>query len=351
MNLKENKLIKRNSNVELLRILCMLAIISSHYVSHGLGDVQLEGMNRYIEEFLYMWPRISVNCFGILTGFYLVDNAKNLKEKILDLCSSRWFYSVAISGLMFFFDMSQRNFDYSFDYFASAFFPIITFRHNYVTNFLILYMMIPFINGMIKNLDNKEYKGLIIFLILVLSVWPTLLRLVSLYKNGTFSYLGWMILLYLLGGYLKRNKGNGLLWRKPVENGIFWILLTLVFHFCVEPKIFWIREGYFTGNLFSFIALMCSISIVIFCVSLPERHSRIINFISASNFAVLLIHDDPLIRGFLWHKILNVTKKYDGIWFIYNAMMIIILIYITCIVIDKIYVYGIKKIFKYIFKV
>lgn len=85
--LKEReKVKKRESNLELLRILAMLLIFLGHYVYWGIGDEFKTGnfFNELIFNFLILGGRIGVNIFVLISSWFLIDSKFNFK-KIIDL--------------------------------------------------------------------------------------------------------------------------------------------------------------------------------------------------------------------------------------------------------------------------
>lgn len=76
------------------------------------------------------------------------------------------------------------------------------------------------------------------------------------------------------------------------------------------------------------------------------KYSRCINGIANSTFAVLLIHDDPLVRKIVWTRIFNNASFGTSEYLWLHAFITIVSIYTFCILVDKIYVYGIKSAFQ-----
>ena len=88
----------RKSNLELLRILAMLAIVSGHLLTQSsLGNVT--GTNHILALLLGSGVRIGVNVFLILGAWFMVD-AKFRAERIVRLYLEVFFYSVPITICM-----------------------------------------------------------------------------------------------------------------------------------------------------------------------------------------------------------------------------------------------------------
>ena len=78
-----------------------------------------------------------------------------------------------------------------------------------------------------------------------------------------------------------------------------------------------------------------------FFLELDISYSKAINILAASSFAVLLIHDDPLIRKIFWNKVSSYVN--EELLFV-HLFFSVSLIYVMCILIDKVYVFVKKKI-------
>lgn len=80
-------------------------------------------------------------------------------------------------------------------------------------------------------------------------------------------------------------------------------------------------------------------------IGFSERKSKVINWIASSNFAVILIHDDPLIRANIWTKLINKSFLENANIGIFTVCMVgtIIAVYISCVLIDKCYKVLVNK--------
>ena len=70
---------KRQSNIELLRILAMLFIIAYHFVYHGdvyYPHVDISGFNRIFTTFLRPFGKMGVNIFVMISGYFLIASQK-----------------------------------------------------------------------------------------------------------------------------------------------------------------------------------------------------------------------------------------------------------------------------------
>lgn len=65
---------ERNSNFEILRIICMLLIVAHHFSVHGgfYYDASVISLNRFWIQFLIPCGRVGTNCFVMISGYFLV---------------------------------------------------------------------------------------------------------------------------------------------------------------------------------------------------------------------------------------------------------------------------------------
>ena len=84
---------KRLSNFELLRIISMILIVSSHYVLHAPEFTKGLTVNKYILDFISLGGKIGVNCFILITGFFLVKSEFKL-DKFIKLIMEVFTYSI-----------------------------------------------------------------------------------------------------------------------------------------------------------------------------------------------------------------------------------------------------------------
>ena len=83
--------------------------------------------------------------------------------------------------------------------------------------------------------------------------------------------------------------------------------------------------------------VIISISAFCFFKNLHVRKSKVINYISASTFGILLIHDNSWAsRRFLWHEIVGKIEYTNIILF---SLFSITIIYLVCFLFDKLRYY------------
>lgn len=340
----------RNSNIELLRIICMLLIVASHYIGHGLGI--LPGVNGKVEAFILLWTRIAVGCFVVISGYFSANRQNGIYYKLKKLLADRLFYSLSISIIFLLIGKSQLN----VDNIVYAIFPDLLCRHNFVASFLVLYLFIPFLNRMISALDYGEFKKLMLVFTSVFSIWPSIIGKTDFWNDNVYSYVGCMVYFYLLGAFLRIviEKRPSLPKAPLVRLGGIGCVI-LVSSFCFSTKLSMLFSSKTQGLLYqnNIITVISIVFIFLTIIGFPEGNSKLVNWVAASNFAVILIHDDPLVRANIWSLLINKSLMENLSVGIFSVYMIgtIVAVYISCVLIDKLYKVLVNKYWcKFIFK-
>ena len=320
----ENKLTtnrKRESNIELLRIVLMLMIIVHHMIVHGLQSNDLSKNRVYIT--LNVFSVIAVNCFVFISGYY------GIKFKIKTLVSfiiQAIFYSV-VTYLIYHVFISAEN--YSTSELIHSFFPVTYAKWWFLNAFLAVYILSPFINKGIDCLNS--YQSAIIVLILV-------------YLNSSYSVIGYsfysgdghsfftLLSIYIIarfcGKYIKEINKSLILYIATyiLTLALFYILFTIDY---IDTAIRLISYGcplVILGAIFFF-----------YTFRKIKIQSHIINKIAPLCFGVYLIHDTTdtrtLIKGFT-AQMNNAIE--NPLVMGLALVMVSILIFILCASIEKV---------------
>ena len=83
----------RKSNIELLRIISMILIISFHYVYKSGYACDILNFNSFIVKVFYLFGELGVNLFFLITGYFMVDG-KFSKQKMVKLLLEIEFYNL-----------------------------------------------------------------------------------------------------------------------------------------------------------------------------------------------------------------------------------------------------------------
>lgn len=282
----------------------------------------------------------AVNIYALITG-YVYINSTHKYSKFLNLWLSVFFYSFFITLIYKFLTPNII----SITTLIKSAFPIITKQYWYFSSYFCLFIFIPFINILIKNLSKQQHKFLIyciIFCFCVLNFASTILGLDIFNLNGGYSFL-WLMSLYIIGAYLKlyENDFNKYNKNKFLYAYILSVCITFLLRFlskCIKFKLLGIFSnsgGMFISYISPFI-LLSAISLVLFFARLKFKNTtkKIILKLSKLSFGVYLIHEQNLIRStFIKNRFCLLAQK-TPIVILSNVLIKSFIIFTCCLFIE-----------------
>lgn len=305
INTKKN----RSSNFELVRIIAMCMIVLNHFSNYsGLMNSELHTV-RAIGYFFIIGGKYGSALF-VLIGSYFMAEKPTKAISMLRI----WFYTVAISILCRIvslpFGVGSINEIYK------SLFPVLFNAYWFVTVYLALLLVSPWLSRYIKTISRNAYRNLLIVLFIILSLIPTVLSGRDLYCNEFV----WFIYLFLIAGYFKQfdvRKGRiGLLVISTVSWLLMWVILIVS-----EGEMLFIRDS---GSI---LVLIGSVSLFLLLKNTQINTNRLINICGMSTFSVYLIHDNHLFRRVLWESLLPTNRFVSN-----NPIAIIIIGGVTVII-------------------
>lgn len=196
-NLRRNEMkSERNISLDALRAFAIIGVITLHLVG-GVDTLELTQGNRLIVNIFLAVTYCSVNLFGLLSGYLKIERPHHYDSLIrIILQTIYWCFLITIICAVFF---KQRTL---WELIGNAF-PFINDRLWYISCYFFLFLCVPYLNLTAKRLSQKSYKLLLLSLTFLMSFIPTFcLRDFFHVVNMGYS-AGWLIFMYLLGGYYK----------------------------------------------------------------------------------------------------------------------------------------------------
>lgn len=300
----------RNINIDLLKIVCMLGVIILHAKTYGVVDEEIKAFkySYYLLNILYTLANVSVNCFVLISGYFM-SQSKITKKKLIDLWLQVEFYSVFVY-LAFCFIRKDVVFDIKV--LIRQMLPLLTNQYWFFTMYLLLMLISPLLNRLIDNLNEEEHKKSLLFLILVFSVIPT----INIFGDGFGAESGysllWFVVLYFLAAYIRKyyegNKGGGR--KKYICNYLLITTILCLVKISSElladkiPLVSVISNLAYMYN--SVLVLGASISLFLGALEsnfkVNGKLKTYILKISKLTFGVYLFHENSQIRRVLWSE-------------------------------------------------
>ena len=344
--------LKRESNFELLRVICMLMIITGHTFSWG---GVLNASNPNIASMIYVVYAIilvEVNCFILLTGYFQSKSKFKIK-KFINLLFLTYFYKVLITTLCYslgWISLSKSEFLWQIS-------PFDFSNYWFIKIYLVLYCLSPFLNKFIRSIDRKTFRNLLIVLFIFCSLLVTLTNQ-QIFTNSSGYSLVQFVFMYLVGAYLREYIINEeikeKMYKNKIELGKNIFIAISVFILCFVANYVLFRMGNFLMNKGGFIFLIGNRiksvfmnydnplvvigSIGFFMIfALLKIKNRFINILSAVVFPIYLIHETAVFRTVLysWFGLDKLSNIGSYKIFILVAI-VVISIFVGCVIIDYI---------------
>lgn len=292
--------------VDLLKILSMLMVVILHILGQGgiLSAVKPFSLRYEAAWLLEISAYCAVNCFALASGYVMID-LKFKYHRIMSLWLQVVFYAVLIS-VGFYFCL-PGSLDLKF--IIQSFFPVGFNRYWYFTAYFPTFFLIPFFNHLLHTLDHQKARRLIITLVLLLSVYPTLVKADLFVTKDGYSFL-WISALYLIGAYCKKyavginRKARYAVLLYLAAVGVTWLwqygVPFLTFRISGQAKSFSINLVSYSSPtiLLSAVALLIAFSKI--QIQKPILQKSIL-LLSSLSFSVYLIHDHPMLWQY-WFK-------------------------------------------------
>lgn len=321
----------RSSNLELLRILCMLLIIGDHITGQG-GIADYSTLpSSFAFCLIGCGSRIACSVFILIGGWFLCEQPYKTRRP-LSLWLSLWLYTVPVTLLC-----KLTGMDVSFGALRWAAFPASTRQLWFISDYLLLLLCVPLLNRVLRGLSRPAHRGSLAVLAVPLLIYPTVFG-----GDGVVSDTAWMFLYeYLLVAYLRRYPDNRL--TRLLQNraaalalGVGLPLANTAVRAVLETR------GLTDGKAFQYISyyrtalgalpnLLAALALFYLFKSLDLGHRRWINALSGTTLGVYILHQVPAFRDFLWNGILQTQAHRGSVGY---TLFAILAVFLGCAAVD-----------------
>ena len=313
--------VQRQSNFELLRLLCIFGIISMH--TFGTVNGTVSGANLVFGVLINSIFNTCVSLFVLISGFFGISGTV---KKYLKLELEVLFYSVlsyiVVSVVQGHWDL--RNL-------GRAVFPVFSERYWYITSYMLLLLFSKYINQIPEKLKKEDFEKLLLLMFFVFSVVPTVVQY-HVMGDGGKGFAN-MLLMYFVGRYIR------LYWKEEPHSKKKTIALgagVILLGFILNLVLTLLRQG--KGVCAPF-ARDCSCIIIIASVSIfmafkkIRMTSNVINQIAKHVVSVYLF--EGAMRTF-FNQFFDITLYADK-WYFFAVLSAYVLVVIEgCMILDVI---------------
>lgn len=319
---------RRNSAMEILRIIAMFFIIYSHFIPHGATEVLVPELS--LNSFFCLTSdigNIGVVIFVILSGYFSIHSSFRVK-KVFQLISQVVFYSVII----YIFTLATGIQEFNLKNAIMSLFPTSSQLYWFFTSYIILYIFSPFINKMLNGFSQSTHLKLIIIMLVLWCIAPTFTGM-SFWGNEITQF----VMFYCIGAYLRKYPDN------LINKNSTIISVTCAFLLIASPLVILKIGEYLPGaatyathffNRDSVLVIGLCAALVSLCSKIKPFYSKALNTVAACTFGIYLIHDNRFFRTFMWQEIFNADEYIKSPAVVLYIFLSTVIIFAVCCVIE-----------------
>ena len=333
---------ERQSGIELLRIIAMLQIIYLHVCDHGgmyTASASAGDLDGFLVAFVWSFCRAPVDVFIMITGYFMVTAKFDIKKTVKragTTYGAMMFYSIGISIICFIVTPDKVN----AASIAKAVFPLTSKTWYFLSNYIVILLLSPFINRMLTSLTKKQYLYFVGIIFAVMSVWSTLSGIEGLDKVFGISKivdpyygksLAGFLLFYFIGGYLRlfvpcqKNESK--------QSNVKIIYLLLFILLCItDIGLKYTFEQYTRvfGMFNNPLVVIESVLLILFFRDFKFT-SKAVNTIAGTTLGIYAIHEHPYVRKWIW-DIMSFEDKslYDTLIYVPYAIFACVIVFVVC---------------------
>ncbi len=340
----------RSSSIKLLRIISMVMIVACHFASHGgfSFDTSRITVPRLWWSFIEMGGNLGVDVFVLISGYFLVTDSGRLfnTTRILKFWGQVAAYSIGIYALLCIVGISELSVVQC----IKALFPITLEAWWFASAYFVLYLLHPFLNMLLRNLERKTYQALLVMLLFIWCIIPTLTG--AKYQSNS---LLWFVTLYFVAGYMRLHSTKQRFTARRCF-AAFAAFSALRYLSCVAIMILGCRVPQVAPyslhfyNTQSVLTLLSAVYLFAAFEKLDLGSKQWINKIASATFGVYLIHDSNLVSPLLWRRLFENAKYQNSAFLIPYSLFAIAAVYVACTLIDLVRQYVLEKPFMTLLK-
>lgn len=201
----------------------------------------------------------------------------------------------------------------------------------FVFAYLGLYLLIPFLNYVVRNITLILHKKILIILTLFIPIAGSLVRGGI---TNTVSDLGIAVYYYFFVTYLKRNPNNLVAKNYKLVLILTFSFVVLLFSlFSIFLWIPWRLINFLIGRYSIFMLLIAACLFYLF-KNIKIKESKVLNCLATCTLGIYLLHDNDTFRGLIWNGICPLGDLWDNAYYPLILLVAVFCVFVLCILLD-----------------
>ena len=331
----------RQANIELLRIIAMLMVVTLHYLIKGQAAISLEqdtGILNLLLWFLKAMCIVTINVYVLISGYFLVE-AKWKLSRLLTLWLQVMFYSLGVPLVCLALGIGEVNTWGVYDW-VNVLFPVQMEQYWFITAYVVFYLLVPVLSMGVKKMTREQHGFVIAGLLLVFSVPKSILPIGIPTDRYGYDY-GWFVCLFMVASYI-RIYGIPFLNHKKKSFLIYFASVCGIWGISLLCGILSRKGLSFTYAMnmtycYNHILVLVA-SVALFCgfqyIKIPQgKIADVICKVSPYTLGVYLLHENQAIRT-QWQVMAGIEQVRNGFEIFPHMIITVFAIFIAGVLVD-----------------
>ena len=312
---------KRLANLELLRCVAMMMVVVLHFLGKGGlltgGDRSLsEGavaldVTGYAAWLLESLCIVAVNVYMLISGYFLCTGSFKL-SRLLQLWLKLEVYSVGIGVMAAALGIVEET-AVDTHYYLSLLFPVSMGHYWFMTAYVFLYLLLPFVGMAVRKMSKEQMKATVIILLAVFCILKSVVPFRLEQDMKGYDCI-WYLCVFVIAAYVRRF-GLPVIQKKWTCLCIYLAASLLAFAEVMvlhginlkTGSLSWIVNVSMEYN--HILPLLGALGLFGFFLNLSvsDRISPVINIVAACTLGVYLLHENLGLR-YSWQNWLGADK-------------------------------------------
>lgn len=312
---------KRMVNLELLRCVAMMMVVVLHFLgkgglltggdrslSEGAVALDVTGYTAWMLESLCI---VAVNVYMLISGYFLCTGSFKL-SRLLQLWLQLEVYSVGIGVMAAALGIVEET-AVDTHYYLSLLFPVSMGHYWFMTAYVFLYLLLPFVGMAVRKMSKEQMKATVIILLAVFCILKSVVPFRLEQDMKGYDCI-WYLCVFVIAAYVRRF-GLPVIQKKWTCLCIYLAASLLAFAEVMvlhginlkTGSLSWIVNVSMEYN--HILPLLGALGLFGFFLNLSvsDRVSPVINIVAACTLGVYLLHENLGLR-YSWQNWLGADK-------------------------------------------
>lgn len=329
------------SNLELLRCIAMMMVVVLHYLgkSELLGDLAAGNLTttQTVAWVLESFCIVAVNVYMMISGYFLSESSFKV-SRLLKLWLQVWVYSVGI-GLLAAFTGTLPAEEFNTHYLLSLLFPISMGHYWFMTAYVFLYLLLPFIGMAIRKMTKGQMQltlgGLLLVFCVLKSVLPFRLEM-----DGKGYDCIWYLCVFLTAAYIRRF-GISFLQKKWKAVCLYVVACLAIFAETMCLQQVYLRTGSLElimkiateyNHIFPFLAAL-GLFMTFKMTNVSGATAKVVNRVAPYTLGVYLLHENMGVR-YAWQEWLGADKVSGVPGLLISVLIAVVIVFVVGVLVD-----------------